>query len=205
MSNLPNIPENKSGASTDTETSITFTDYEKAKEHFLLVKNRLIDVNNWQKYAGKGTAKFTLTDEGGTAVYRHPQKGDFFKIDIPGPDNDIGEGADWVQVYDVEENNSGDEGRFCISVHPASSPLNSDSATAHFFKDQASSIFCVTLSGNTVTASVHGRNETPNTDEPDLLDKFRNTLVAIGAMLGFSKIQWKSLTNGLVKKLSDDE
>jgi hypothetical protein len=47
---------------------------------------------------------------------------------------------------------------------------------------------------------VYGRNEKPNTDTETLSDKARNAAVAGGAITGFSKLQWKSLVNGLVKK-----
>jgi hypothetical protein len=33
-----------------------------------------------------------------------------------------------------------------------------------------------------------------------LIDKLRNATIATGAISGFSKLQWKSLVNGLVKK-----
>jgi len=49
-----------------------------------------------------------------------------------------------------------------------------------------------------VFAEVNGRNEQPNTDAENLIDKARNIAVAAGAMLGFSKVQWKSLVDGLV-------
>ena len=51
-----------------------------------------------------------------------------------------------------------------------------------------------------VTAAVYGRNEKPNTDVETAGDKARNAAIATGAITGFSKLQWKSLVNGLVKK-----
>ena len=83
-------------------------------------------------------------------------------------------------------------------VKPASNPTNADSETAHFFKDEASSTFLVKRDFKTIAAEVHGRNEKPNTDA-SIKDSIRNVLVALGAMLGFSTVQWKSLVKGLVK------
>jgi hypothetical protein len=45
---------------------------------------------------------------------------------------------------------------------------------------------------------VHGRNEKPNTNSDAVADKIRNTLVGLGAIAGFSKIQWKNLVKGLI-------
>jgi hypothetical protein len=58
----------------------------------------------------------------------------------------------------------------------------------------------VQRTGKVVSAEVHGRNEKPNTDANAVIDKARNTMVATGAIVGFSSTQWKSLVNGLLGK-----
>jgi hypothetical protein len=47
---------------------------------------------------------------------------------------------------------------------------------------------------------VHGRNENPNTTTKDAIDKLRNFSISIGAMFGFSIIQWKKLAKGILNK-----
>jgi hypothetical protein len=73
---------------------------------------------------------------------------------------------------------------------------------AHFFSDEATSNFIVQRRGLEVIAAVLGRNEKPNTGAEKIIDKARNTAVATGAVTAFSKLQWKSLVNGL---LGDDK
>jgi hypothetical protein len=51
-----------------------------------------------------------------------------------------------------------------------------------------------------VTVSVSGRNEKPNTDTHDFLTSIRNVIVALGAMIGLNKPQWRSLAKGIIKK-----
>ena len=75
----------------------------------------------------------------------------------------------------------------------------------HFFTEEASSCFLVKREKNTVTAGVYGRNEKPNTAAETFIDKARNTAVAAGAMTGFSKLQWKSLVNGLMEDNDERE
>jgi hypothetical protein len=53
---------------------------------------------------------------------------------------------------------------------------------------------------NKVTAAVYGRNEKPNTKTETVTDKARNAAIAGGAVTGFSKLQWKRLVNGLIKR-----
>ena len=190
------IPENEKGIETNTESSIELASEAEANEFYGRVKQRLLDINHWHDFAGTATADFRVTDGKGNEVNRPPRKGDFFKITIPGPGTITGEGHDWVQVEAIEEN----ENEIAIRVRPASNPLNEREDIAHFFSDEATSSFVVKKDNNKVTAAVYGRNEKPNLDTEKVVDKLRNAAVATGAVSGFSKLQWKSLVNGLIKK-----
>jgi len=190
------IPKQNDGIETNTESSTELTSEQEAKQFFEKVKQRLLNVNRWHQYAGNMTADFQLTDEKGNLVNREPVKGDHFKINIPGPGSKSGEGNDWVQVEAIDE----DDGSVGIRVRPVTNPTNQRKDVAHFFSEDTTSSFMVKREGNKVTAGVYGRNEKPNTQTETFADKIRNAAVATGAMSGFSKLQWKSLVNGLVKK-----
>lgn len=189
------IPEQNEGIETNTESEIELNNEDEARSFFELAKERLFSVNNWHHYAGTGTADFQLTDEKGNPVDRLPQKGDHFKIDIPGPGTITGEGNDWVQIEEITE----DENCIGIRVRPATNPTNERKDVAHFFDETATSSFIVKREKNKVIAGVYGRNEKPNTNTETVVDKIRNATIATGAISGFSKLQWKSLVNGLVK------
>jgi len=195
------IPENNRGAKSDTTSTETFTDIAEAKRHFQVVRQRLISVSKWHEYAGVASAEFTLTDSQGNHKEDFVQEGDRFKINIPAPGTTSGEGYDWVQVEKIEEGNNQEEDweYILIKVRPTDNPSTADNNTAHFFSDNANSYFLVKRIGTEVSAEVHGRNEQPNTETDKITDKIRNTIVAIGAIFGISKAQWKSLTSGLVK------
>ena len=60
------------------------------------MKDRLQNVNQWKEYAGNISADFRLVDKAGREVQRQAKKGDYFKIDIPGPGSQSGDGYDWV-------------------------------------------------------------------------------------------------------------
>jgi hypothetical protein len=198
------IPENRSGMETNTESTAECRDEAEAKEFFSLVRQRLLHVNGWHELAGTGTADFALTDSSGNEVARNAQQGDHFRIDIPGPGPATGDGYDWVQVEAVEEEHNGDNECVAIRVRPATNPLNEKTDVAHFFTDDATSSFIVKRESNRITAGVYGRNEKPNTKADTVTDKLRNAAVGTGAITGFSKLQWKSLVNGLVKKAASD-
>jgi hypothetical protein len=194
------IPSQDSGIQTNTESAEELATEKEAKEFYVTVCKRLMDINNWQQYAGKATASFQLTDKSGKEVERDPQKGDHLKIDIPGPGSVSGQGFDWVQIEAIEKAQDEKTQWNAIRVRPATSPLNEKEDVAHFFSDDTTSTFMVRQEGKKVIAGVYGRNEKPNTNTETTIDKIRNTAIATGAISGFSKIQWKSLVNGLVKK-----
>jgi hypothetical protein len=161
----------------------------------------LLDVSHWHELSGDILAKFQLTDASGKPVYRKAKEGDYFRITIPGPGNKAGEGYDWVHIDQIEYAGSESESYeyIAIKVRPCESPVTHEKSTAHFFKDIATSTFMVKREYNIISAEVHGRNEQPNTQTPSILDKIRNLIFGLGAILGFSKVQWKSLVNGLIK------
>jgi len=189
------IPEHNEGTQTNTESSVHLSSEAEAKKLFTEAKQRLLNINDWHQYAGRASAEFQLTDNVGNVITRPPQKGDHFKIDIPGPGTVTGEGHDWVQVEAIEE----DEDSIGIRVRPVSNPTKERNDVAHFFTGDATSTFIVKREGEKITAGVYGRNEKPNTNSETLQDKLRNAAIATGAISGFSKLQWKSLVNGLIK------
>jgi hypothetical protein len=193
------IPENTQGAQTDTSYAQDFNTFEEAVSAYQTSRQKLLNISEWHTYAGTGTAEFHLTDKNGQEVQRLAEESDHFQIDIPGPGSKTGDGYDWVQIESITTGEDTDTEFTAIKVRPATSPQNANPDIAHFFDNQASSTFLVKREGKTVIAEVHGRNEQPNTNADSLVDKARNVLVAAGAMLGLSNVQWKSLVKGLIK------
>jgi hypothetical protein len=192
------VPAQHTGQKVDEVEEIQCQSSEEADKLFSKAAQRLLDVNNWDRVCGPLSAKFSLMDASGSPVQRRPQQGDYFRINVPGPGPKAGEGFDWVQVEKIEERKNEDDALLAIRVRPAASPLNADRDIAHFFNENATSTFSVQRSGNAVVASVHGRNEEPNTDTSRTVDKVRNAVVGGGASAGLSKPQWKSLVSGLL-------
>ena len=199
------VPENKEGSSTDTSFSKQCPSIEEAIAAFEDTRSRLLNISEWHSYAGTGTADFQLTDNEGNRVNRLAQEGDHFQINIPGPGSKTGEGFDWVQIMQIEEQRDRNSIEYtAITVRPATNPNNKEPDTAHFFQEQATSTFMVVRNGLEITVEIHGRNETPNLNSKHFIDKLRNVAIAAGAMLGFSNIQWNSLAKGILKLKTDE-
>jgi len=192
------IPEKFDGGNINAESVVQLHNLTAAKELFLLAKKRLMDVNNWKEISEQAVAEFRLTDSQGNEVSGPVQEGMFFRIDIPGPGTETGDGFDWVIVEKISEYQLEDIESFGIRVRPALNPTNTDQEIAHFYSSQTTSTFTVTRENTKVTAAVYDRNTKANTDDQSFLDKIRNILTGVAGILAFSKIQWESLTSGLV-------
>ena len=194
------IPAQYTGKEIEAEASVDLKDDNEAKVFYHVVKERLLQVNNWHKLAGIISAKFQLLDEAGKEVERGATKGDYIKIDIPGPGSSEGDGYDWVCIEDVKEVADGEMQSIGFRVRPSHNPFGKKAETAHFYSNDATSNFIVKREGKIISASVIDRNIKTNDHAESLIDKIRNTSVGIGAIGIFSKVQWKGLAEGLVER-----
>lgn len=192
------IPHNETGVIIDSAASEDFEDVQEAKAFYATVKNRLLAVNNWDQLAGVGSAEFQLIDKDGHEVDRKVEIGDYFKIDIPGPGSEAGQGYDWVQVEDLKEVNQPEVDSVGIRVRPSTNPFSQDESIAHFYSADSTSTFIVTRESNKITATIYDRNTKPNTHSETIVDTIRDVAAGVGAILGGSKMQWKGLAKGLV-------
>jgi hypothetical protein len=192
------VPEQKSGQSSFTHSRIKCRNNYHVKDSYRIAAERLLNVNRWNEFAGKPTAAFQLFDEAGNALYRTVQKGDYMRINIPGPQNPDTEGGDWVQVIEIGEKSADEHALTFITVQASAGPLVHATRSTHFFDQPATSTFVIYRRQLTVMAAVFGRNEHSNVKSHSLLTRIRNWLVFIGAQLGLANLQWKALTYGLL-------
>ncbi|SEH29739.1 hypothetical protein [Chryseobacterium culicis] len=196
---IPGIPPQKKGGFHNTESIKKFDNPEMTAQEFVILKNRLYSVNQWKDFCGEGFADFKLYDSSGNYVDRIPVKGDFIRIDIPGPGT-LEAGFDWVKITDISDDHTKEDEFENISMtcRPSKEPAKSGKRyTAHFYSSGATSTFMISRGNTYIKAAVYGRNETANLDA-NFLDTIRNVVIALGGMIGISKIQWKRLTDALL-------
>jgi hypothetical protein len=194
------VPPHYTGKEIEADAVAELKNENEAAIFYEVVKERLLDINNWHRVAGLISATFQLVDAGGEPVERAPQIGDYVRIDIPGPGSKAGEGYDWVHVEEVKEINDTDIQSIAFRVRPAGNPRGDSTDIAHFYSEGATSTFVVTRQKEKVVAWIIDRNIEPNDHPESLTDKIRNTGVGIGAIGIFSKMQWQRLANGLVER-----
>jgi len=195
------IPVQREGKEIITDAIAKCEHEQDAIQRYMAAKSNLLNVNGWHELAGIISAQFHVVDEENKDADREVQKGDYIKIDIPGPGSSAGDGYDWVYVEAfkelVLENNIQSIG---FRVRPTKNPTNKEEGIAHFYDEDATSTFMVTRDGASVYVYIIDRNLKPNKDAASLIDKIRDTSAGIGAIGLFSKIQWQNLADGILKK-----
>jgi hypothetical protein len=193
------VPGQDHGDSITAESSRTFGDTSEAQAFFSHAERKLLDINHWHDLAGEALAHFTLTDSAGNPVDGDVIEGLLLKIDIPGPGSKSGGGYDWVVIEEVRKTASTDVQSTAIRVRPVPAPGSGSEEPTHFYDGKSTSTFTLTREGNTITAAVYDRNIAPNTEADSLIDRVRNAITGLIGEKAFSKIQWHSMVDGLLK------
>ena len=192
------VPPQYTGKAIEAAATTTLLNKNEALHFYKVAKERLLNVNNWHQIAGMMSARFQVVDASGNEVMRLCKKGDYLKIDIPGPGSTEGEGYDWVSIEELKEVDDALMQSVAFRVRPSENPLGKKNETAHFYDEASTSNFIVTREDTKVSACVIDRNIKPNAAASSLTDKIRDTSVGISALSFFSKIQWQLLANGIV-------
>lgn len=170
-----------------------FSDEASAIQAYQSAKEKLFDVNTWNKIPAIATASFSLYDSTGFPLaIKKPRLDDFIKIVLPGPFPE-----NWVKVVEIKEEENCAE----FTVKPSHDPttLADKSIVKHFFSPEASSTFRVEREEKGLIASEIGQDEVINNEGTEGGErKALNTLISVGGWAGFQKYQWKNLTDFLV-------
>jgi predicted NUDIX family phosphoesterase len=159
------VPQQQQGLKLDIEHHITAVTAEDAEYLFVDAKDRLLDINNWNKHCPEMGTELRLTDSHGLGVGRHARKGDLVRIDIPGKGPTHPGGFNWVLVEAIEYDDYPDLSMesFAVRVRTATDPLTKQNITL-IPDDDTTSTFVIERRGVKLYASFHGRNGAGNND-----------------------------------------
>lgn len=195
------IPKQRGGGFHDTESNRYFNDNGLIDDCYQILRCRFLSINNWKHFCGESSADFRLFDQSGAHVDRLPIVGDYIRIDIPGLGTFGENGFDWVKIVSICEQKSIDYNQASLSFicSPSSSPNKKNKKLiAHFYSKKSTSTFRITKDNNSIKVGVYGRNEHPNLSHTNLINFFRNFIIALGGMFGIAKLEWKCLCEGLI-------
>ncbi|WP_160137809.1 hypothetical protein [Chryseobacterium sp. c4a] len=193
---IKGVPRQNSGGFHDTESERQFAKV-MIPLKFEVLKERFFSINKWKSYCGEAFADFKLYDYSGNPVQREHQKGDYIRINIPGPGEIEAKGYDWVKVTDICYYENATSESITMTCSPSINPLEKNHHIAHFYSSKATFTFMIKRYPSHLKAAVYGRNESPNYNA-GFVDILRNIAVAVGGMAGIAKIQWKKLADGFL-------
>jgi len=126
------------------------------------------------------------------------EEGDFIKVRFSKIQKIIDAQHDFVHVSSIMTipNIFGDA--VVMKLQPAHNPARSGSEVDHFFTSDASNTLILYRTESEIILCVHGRNEQPNLKVSKITKKVRNVLFATLGVLAVSKVQWKTLSHGLL-------
>lgn len=193
---IPGVPLQTKGGFHDTESSKPYR-AEEAHLKFNILKERFFSINKWKDYSGGASADFKHFSSSGRPVDRVPDTGDLIRISIPGFGSKQGKRYDWVEIVNISHRKTDDAESYLMRCRPSPEPNRKKGPVAHFYRSSSTSNIMISKEGHLLKAAIYGRNEQPNFDA-SFLDRIRNLLIGVGGILGFGKIQWKLLAEGLL-------
>lgn len=186
---------------TPQESSVTcasraFADEESAAEKFEKLKQKLLQIKDWNEKSG--ISSYELFDADGSVAHRRQAIiGDFIRIALHGSGK-----YDWVKIINVDA--SADE--IVLTVKPSYDPTEKEvdkSVTSHFFTSDATNNFCIEKKGAEINICVIGLSEKTNTSESGgVVETIRNAATAnVGSYLGIQKAEWKKFCESFLQEV----
>ena len=197
------VPLQNEGFEKDITHSVVAKTIEDAEDWFVDAKERLLDVNNWEKYSPSLSVEFRLADSHGKGVKRGARRHDHIRIDIPGYSNGHGNpgGFDWATIEAMEYDDYPDDSMetFALRIRPSEHPQYQNDDVSNLFPgNDVSCTFVITRQGKNLLAAYHGRNELVHSYTV-ISDAVNESELISGGWLGLSDIQWTDLMKGLLK------
>lgn len=179
----------------DTESIQKLENAQEAELKYSILKERFFEINKWGTYSKESIAEFTLCDSSGNRINRSPIIGDYIKILLSEIKNPKTNDYQWVRIDMIDKTNPN---RIMIQCRPSKLPGNEFAGkTVHFHSASTTSTFVISKGNDYVKMAIYGRNEKPN-QNTDIISSVKNLFIALGGMVGSSKIQWKQITDGMV-------
>lgn len=148
------VPEHNEGTETDIMHSLSAETTDDAEDLFVDIKDRLLNVTNWGKYAGMAEVSFGLADSSGRKVTRHARRGDHVLV-TTALTNATAQ-YDWLTIEALEYDDYPDTSMetFAMRLRPSAQPGQGDAPD----KSADTTTIVVLRNQHVLSAIYHGRN-----------------------------------------------
>lgn len=185
------VPQANKTVKQDIEHTVTAADRNDGQKLFFIGRNRLIDVNKWNKLCGSDSINFTLNDSHGNKTERTAEKNDLIRVEASLLENES-QSDEWVLIEEIDDKSDTD-GPFesiALYLRPAPSPSARGEIISHFQDGEAASCLTLTRRNNVITVTVQGRNKKSGNNN------LTNSIA--GAFEKISNGDWKNFLHGLI-------
>jgi len=186
------IPAQHQGLEKNLAYTFVCDSVEEAEDCFVDAKERLLDVNSWNKYSQINDIEFRLQDAHGREAHRHARRGDHIRLAAATLSVGRVEEFDWVAIEAIEYDDYPDQGMetFGMRLHPCATPAGNLGPNAPYsLTDNATSTLVIQRRGRKLSATYHGRNEPIQATTGSPADDH--------CWLGLSELQWANLVTGI--------
>ncbi|QTV05565.1 hypothetical protein [Faecalibacter bovis] len=195
------IPKHEKGNNRDTIVFKTSA-IELASSNFVFIKQRLLNVNNWGNFCTKTPVEFKVYDSNCSLNEGYVNLNDYIKIqiDLPTFSRRLSElVSDWVEVVRIEEHTDSNSAYFLMQLAPIECPSKETKEIEHFYSNNATKTFILYRNNQTISLSIHGRNEEVNFKVKSKTKAFRNFLVANFGVIGIDNYLWNDFAIKILK------
>lgn len=177
------------------EYSINIPDFDDAKEMFLLAKERLLDVNDWNSLFNNTNYSISLTDNKGQKLHRDARVDDLIQISAA---NDIGNTSEtWIRItaiqYDFFPDIRSESISLLLEISFSPSGVGVDPT------QQSVETILIKREGFVVTAHCNAGNELPGSNAETPNEKLSKD-IELHPVLSMPKAHLQLLLQGLIAK-----
>jgi hypothetical protein len=156
------VPKQTDGLEKDLTHSIAPDSVEIADDRFVDAKERLLDVNNWNRYSALTGITFLLADGHGLHLKRRARKNDHIRLSLPSSVPGIPGSYDWAKIEAIEYDDYPDLNMetFALRLRPCIEPKSGNEQTvSEFTYHGATATIVIERRGRMIFATYHGRYE----------------------------------------------
>jgi len=170
----------------------------ESEELYGFLKISLVDINNWNEFAGGISFQSKLTDKNGSAVSRFAKVGDLIRITLHSRQS-VGRLYEWLEINTIEEKLHGQTEIFFITISPVINPETDIPDPSQFMRPAGNVTLFVVRDDRKIELQVYTHIKTTGYQFFGLRDRLRHVFSTFISGSGIHEIQWPTLLKSILK------
>lgn len=180
----------------------SFMRREDAESLYKAAREKILNVNQWDKLTDTGSSRFQLIDSDAGIINGPAKANVFMRVDIAGKGTETGYGYDWLKIedwVDMEDENE-NISLLSFSLRPSINPEQKNESIAHYFSDESVITLLLRRESNHVKLSVFESHLTINPlAEKSVAGTIRESLIGNAGICGLENKDWEEIVMNLLE------